>query len=54
MNEGILKRGRRCCWFRGVRLVKGFIVTVDLRNPMLGKMEITITEVDDTDMALVT
>lgn len=54
MNEGLLKRGRRCCRFRGVRLVKGFIVTGDLRNPMLDKMEIAIREVDDTDLVLVT
>ena len=54
MNKGMLKRGRRCCRFRGVRLVEGLTVAVNLRNPMLCKMKIAITEVYDTDLVLAT
>ena len=54
MSEDRLKRGRRCTRFRRVRLVEEFIVAVDLRKTMLGKMEIAISKVDHADLLFVT
>ena len=54
MSKGMLKRGRHCSRFCGVRVVEKFIVVKDLRKPMLGKMEIEKEGGDHADLVFVT